>query len=132
MEHRYLSGEGEPMKVIPLILLSVTLGAVGQLLFKQGMNQFGETSASAIWGQLLRIAIIPGISLGFIAYVVSGVLWLVVLSQVKVNWAFPWQALTYVMVLAGARVIFGEKVTPWQIAGIVLICLGVLSVAKGK
>jgi multidrug transporter EmrE-like cation transporter len=120
------------MKTIPLILLSVALGAAGQLFLKQGMTQFGATSASAIWGQLLRIVTVPAIAIGFVAYLVSGILWLVVLSQVNVNWAFPWQALTYVLVLLGSWALFGEKINLPQLLGVALICLGVVAIARGK
>jgi drug/metabolite transporter (DMT)-like permease len=76
--------------------------------------------------------LVPAILLGFLSYLVSGILWLVVLQQFEVNFALPWQALTYVMVLIASRLIFGENLNPWRIAGMVMICLGVIAIARGK
>jgi len=124
------------MKGILLILGSVAIGAAGQLFLKKGMMQFearfGATSAAAIWGQLGHIVLIPAIVLGFVSYLVSGILWLVVLQQFEVNFALPWQALTYVIVLVASRLIFGENLNVWRIAGMALICLGVIAISRGK
>jgi drug/metabolite transporter (DMT)-like permease len=124
------------MKGILLILASVAIGAAGQLCLKKGMMdfaaRFGATSATAIWGQLLHVVLIPMIVLGFLAYLVSGILWLVVLQQFEVNFALPWQALTYVIVLLAAKMIFGENLNAWRLLGVALICVGVIAVARGK
>lgn len=120
------------MKGILLIVVSVALGAFGQLLLKKGMMGHGETSAAAIWGQLLQVATNPWIIGGSALYLVSGVLWLAVLAEFEVNFALPWQALMYVIVIIGSRVAFGESLNGWRIAGTLLICLGVIVVARGR
>ncbi len=38
----------------------------------------------------------------------------------------------YVIVIIGSRVAFGESLNGWRIAGTLLICLGVVVVARGR
>jgi len=122
------------MKPVVLLLLSVLSASSGQVLFKKGVLMTGEvTLKSSIIGELLKLVFQPVVFSGLILYVISTVLWLLALSKTTLNFAYPFTALTFILVMLSSRVIFFESIPTLRYFGIALIILGILlsSVAKG-
>ena len=117
---------------ILLALVSVALNAAAQLALKQGTRVVGVAAhdVSSGWTVLSRAALNSWVWVGLVAYVLSVALWLLVLSRVQVSYAYPIVSLGYVMATAAAWVLWREDVSAMRMAGIGLICLGVLLVAR--
>jgi drug/metabolite transporter (DMT)-like permease len=56
--------------------------------------------------------------------------WLIALSRVSVNVAYPMLSLGYVMAAVLAWVVFGERLNPIQMIGIAVIILGVYMLTR--
>ena len=122
------------MRPILLLLLSVASASTGQVLFKKGVLITGEvTLKSSVIGELLKLLFQPLVFSGLILYVISTVLWLIALSKTTLNFAYPFTALTFGLVMLSSRFIFMESIPPLRYFGIGLIVLGILlsSVASG-
>jgi len=122
------------MRPVLLLILSVASASAGQVLFKKGVLMTGEiTLKDSVVGELLRVIFQPVVFSGLALYVISTVLWLMALSKTTLNFAYPFTALTFALVMLSARVIFQEPIPTWRYAGILLICLGIFvsSLAKG-
>jgi multidrug transporter EmrE-like cation transporter len=122
------------MRPILLLLLSVASASTGQVLFKKGVLITGEvTLKNSVIGELLKLLFQPVVFSGLILYVISTVLWLIALSKTTLNFAYPFTALTFALVMLSSRFIFMESIPLLRYFGIGLIVLGVLlsSVAKG-
>jgi multidrug transporter EmrE-like cation transporter len=122
------------MKPVVLLLLSVLSASSGQVLFKKGVLLTGEvTLKGSVIGDLLRLVFQPVVFSGLILYVISTILWLLALSKTTLNFAYPFTALTFILVMLSSRVIFLESIPTLRYFGIALILLGILlsSVAKG-
>ncbi len=115
---------------IVLILSSVLLNCCAQLLMRKGMLIVGEVGLSGLGNSLG--AMIGNIwlwaSMG--CYAVSILLWMSVLSRVEVGFAYPFSSLGYVVVMLGGYCFFGESVSVTRIVGMVVICVGVILLAK--
>ena len=114
--------------------MSVISAVMGQVLFKKGVLVTGEiTFKSSTIGELTKLIFNPLVFAGLILYVVSAMLWLIVLSKTTLSFAYPFTALTFGLVMLSSRVIFLENIPTLRYLGIVLICLGILlsSFAKG-
>lgn len=116
---------------IPYILVSVVAGAVGQLLLKHGMNTIGRMSLSveAVLGALTN----PGVwfvALGLFIYVCGTAFWLIALSRADLSFAYPFASLSYVAMLLGAWMFFGENISWMRILGSGVIITGVLIIAQ--
>jgi uncharacterized membrane protein len=101
-------------KKIYLLMLfgSTLLGAIGQLLFKFGLN----TPASLLlW-----------IGLGLLAYILSTVFYFMVLSRVNLSWAFGMGGLSYVFAALFAYFILSEGIPVLRWIGVGVIFIGVL------
>lgn len=120
------------MRYLPLILLGVMLNAAAQLVLKEGMRRIGYFAFD--WANIvpigLRIVLNPFVFAGLVIYVVSFVIWLLVLSRVQVSFAYPMLSLGYIMNAVAGYYLFQETVSPVRIAGIFVIVLGTYLITR--
>ena len=109
-----------------MVFISVLFGAIGQILFKKGMTSIGTFEMSKI----LSILFTPTIFSGFIFYGISSIMWLYVLSKHQLSTVYPILSLGYILTTVAGYYLFNEKITGVNIAGIVLICLGIILITR--
>lgn len=118
--------------IYTLLLCGIFLNAGAQLLIKAGMNHIGQFSFSfanilPITWQALTNFYIQG---GLFCYVLSVVLWMMVLSRVEVSFAYPMLSIGYIVNAIAAFYLFGEDLSLTRILGISVIIFGVILIAK--
>jgi drug/metabolite transporter (DMT)-like permease len=103
-----------------MLLAVPVLIALGQVLFKLA-------SATLAAGQPLRaLATNPYLFAALVLYALGTLIWLVVLSRVDLVRAYPFAALSFVLVPLLGQWWLGEHLGPAYIAGVVLIAAGVV------
>ncbi len=113
------------MKPMGLLLIAAVSASLGQVLFKKGVLMTGEvTLKTSVLGELIKLVFNPVVLSGLALYIVSTVLWLIALSKTTLNFAYPFTALTFVLVMLSARLVFFENIPPLRYIGVALICLG--------
>ncbi|MDF2529744.1 MAG: arnE [Gammaproteobacteria bacterium] len=118
--------------IFSLILLGVMLNASAQLLLKAGMDKIGQFSFS-LHNALpigFKAASNPFIICGLSCYVLSVVVWLLVLSRVEVSYAYPMLSIGYIVNAVAAYYLFGENLSLSRIIGIGVIIIGVYLIAR--
>lgn len=118
---------------IVLILLSVGLAAVAQLTLKSGMNQVttvngGPVTVSA--DSFKTIATNLTVWAGLVLFALSAVVWLFVLSRTSLSFAYPFAALTYLLIVLVDRFVLHEAVPPLRWLGVAMIMIGIVLVAR--
>ncbi len=119
-------------KYLPLILAGVLLNALAQLALKQGMRTIGhfafrlENAPQVI----LAVASSPFVLAGLTCYVVSVLIWLLVLSRVEVSYAYPLLSVGYIVTALAGQFFFNESIGLTRWSGIVVICLGVWLITR--
>ena len=124
-----LSGDIASMiKYIPLIIFVVATNAISQTLLKQGMVKIGEfeISSETALSTGLRIAFDPWVVGGLLVMAISMGAHLYVLSRVPLTFAFPFIALSYVVVLAIGYFIFKESLNIYHFMGTAMIIGGIV------
>ncbi|MDD5603814.1 MAG: transporter [Eubacteriales bacterium] len=100
------------------------------MLFKKGMLKFSELSFNGGIGAVIRtltsVIFSPTILIGLILYGVSTLTWLFALSKTRLNYAYPYTALTFILVMLASYFIFSEPLPVNRIAGVAIICIGVI------
>jgi multidrug transporter EmrE-like cation transporter len=128
------SKKGNLAMLIALILLSVTLAAVAQLTLKHGMNAVNDDLSPARFGvdarSLRTLVRTPAIYTGLFLFGLSALVWLVVLSRASLSFAYPFAALTYVLILLFDLLFLDETVPPLRWAGVALIVAGIFLVSR--
>ena len=114
-----------------LLLIAISLGVVGQLTLKKGISAVGAISITNLyWGLIPTLLKQPLIVVGFCCYFLSAGLYMIVISQVPLSWAYPLVSIGYILVVLFSKLIFHEEVTIWRWVGVCLICVGVITVAR--
>lgn len=119
-------------KYFVFIIVTVILNAVSQLLMKSGMDQVGkaELSSSKVLSLLMSAATNPLIILGLASMTISMATHLMSLSRFDVSFAFPFISLAYAIVAAWGYFVMGENVSAQRAAGIGIIVLGTVVLAR--
>lgn len=127
-----LSREGFNVKLVALILLSVSLAAVAQLTLKHGMNLVVDSVGRVgIDGPSARaVATSPWILTGLALFGLSAAVWLIVLSRAALSFAYPFAALTYVLILLFDRLVLHQQVPGLRWAGVACIALGIVLISQ--
>ena len=117
---------------IPLILSGVSLNAMAQICLKKGMVLVGHFSFSLnnLSQMLSKVVVNPFIILGMLCYILSISIWLLVLSRVEVSFAYPFLSIGYVMVTIMGYLFLNENISLYRIAGIIIICAGLIIMYK--
>jgi drug/metabolite transporter (DMT)-like permease len=115
----------------PLILAlgSICLSVAAQFLFKAGTAAMANNVPRGPFAALQAALLNPWILAGFALYGVGAIVWLAVLARWDVSKAYPLVGAGFVMTLI-VGLALGESVTPWRVAGVLCICVGVGIVSR--
>jgi drug/metabolite transporter (DMT)-like permease len=115
-----------------ILFCGVLLNALAQLGLKSATRVSGPLIAtdSGVWQRALELLLVPSLWYALCAYGLSVIVWLVGLSRVPVSQAYPLLSLGYVINIGLAWWLLGEVPNVQRIAGIGVIVLGVVMVAR--
>lgn len=114
-----------------LIALSISTGVAGQTAIKLGVSQpQAAGNASGIFALVNMILTSPWVLLGLTLYGVGAVAWIAVLARLDLSLAYPLLALNFVLITLSSRLILGETVPTMRWVGMLIICVGIVVVAR--
>ncbi len=114
-----------------LIALSISTGVAGQTAIKLGVSQpqaVGNTSS--LLSLVTLILSSPWVLLGLTLYGIGAVAWIAVLARLDLSLAYPLLALNFVLITLSSRLILGETVPTMRWVGMLVICAGIVIVAR--
>jgi multidrug transporter EmrE-like cation transporter len=121
------------MFAVTLVMICVVAGALGQIIWKHGMSTMEKVNG---FEDLLKIKTILNILtnkyiiLGLIIYGSVFILWLAALSILDVSFMYPLLSLAYIVTTFFSVVFLGEVVTLSRWAGIALVVMGCIIIAR--
>lgn len=118
------------------LAVALVLNASANLMMKAGARgiraKFPGEEAVPILEALKAAVVSPWIIVGVICFALNLAAYGYALTKLPVSAAYPIMVTVgYAIIACGAAVWFSEKLTPWQIAGVVVILAGVWLVASG-
>jgi drug/metabolite transporter (DMT)-like permease len=115
-----------------ILFVGVLLNALAQLALKAATRVSGPLVAGSagVWQRGLDLLVVPSLWYALSAYGLSVIVWLVGLSRVPVSQAYPLLSLGYVINIGLAWWLLGEVPNAQRVAGIGIIVLGVILVAR--
>ncbi|MCB0839240.1 MAG: multidrug resistance protein [Bacteroidetes bacterium] len=120
-------------KIIGIIylLIDIIISVIAQLILKKAMVNIGEFDPEAgilNYGlSFLNFQVILGLGL----YGLGMVFWLLCLTKLDLSFAYPAATLQYIFIFLGAWIIFEESISHLRLAGLAVICLGVIIMSTG-
>jgi len=121
-------------QTLTIMLSSIALATTGQLLLRTGMESIGVVDlTSASLTSSARAALTTWhVWIGFGAFGVSSVLWLVTLSRLPLSTAYPFVSLSYVLILLTSVLLLDERPSLVSWVGSGLIVIGIFTVGIGQ
>jgi drug/metabolite transporter (DMT)-like permease len=121
--------------LILFIIVSVLLAATAQITLKYGVDRVTKGGHSGIVlsepaNSALRVAREPFVWAGLLLFGISAAVWIVVLSRVSLSFAYPFAALTYIIIVLFDRLILKVPVPGLRWAGVLLIATGIVLVSR--
>ena len=107
-----------------LLLVNLVLVVTGQTLIKFGVNNIGNFSAMPFIQFVVKAFTTIPIVVGIFLYVISTVVWLMLLSRVSLSVAYPSLSLGYLAILFVSWFYLGESVNFYQVVGVLLVIAG--------
>jgi len=115
------------------VLATVALTVYGQLAFKWRIDESGDFPAKT--GDRLEFAarflIDPWVISVFAAALLASATWAAALSRFELSFAYPFMALSFVLVLLLSAFLFTEAVTAPKLIGVTLIVAGIAIGSQG-
>jgi drug/metabolite transporter (DMT)-like permease len=131
---RSIGKEGSRKMLIGLILTSVVLAGFAQITLKTGVNHVtdaaggGELHMNAdSLRSLLSSPIVWG---GLVLFGLSAIVWLFALSRASLSFAYPFAALSYVLIVVFSVLVLHETVPALRWLGVAFIVTGIILVAQ--
>jgi uncharacterized membrane protein len=126
--------KGSRKMLIGLILTSVVLAGIAQITLKTGVNHVTDASGGGelhlnadSLKSLLSSPIIWG---GLVLFGLSAIVWLFALSRASLSFAYPFAALSYVLIVLFSVLVLHEDVPVLRWVGVAFIVTGILLVAQ--
>ncbi|PSB17998.1 EamA-like transporter family protein [Phormidesmis priestleyi ULC007] len=107
-------------------LMSIAAGTAGQFFLKTGAQKLGRVNTGNFLGHVLSIATTPELLIGLVFYGVGAVLYILLLTRVKLSVLGPAVALQYIFAVLMGKFIFDEPIPLTRVAGMGLIICGVI------
>lgn len=115
-----------------LIFCSVALSALGQTFFKAGVNRVDFAEGAGVLSRGAALVLSPWVLGGLAFYGVGTVLWLFALKRMDLSLAYPFVAMSFVMVAASGVLFLGETLSVTRVLGMALIVSGLCVMAFGR
>jgi len=117
---------------LSLILISVLLNASAQVFLRKAASGLGYQAMQLdhLVATFTALAINPFLLIGMCCYVLSIGIWIGVLARIEVSIAYPFLSIGYLVVMAAGFFFLGENVTLLRVAGVILICAGLICISQ--
>ncbi|NER80511.1 MAG: EamA family transporter [Leptolyngbya sp. SIO1D8] len=112
-----------------LLFMAVLASGSGQFFLKSGALKLGKVTANNVVSHLLSIAINPELLAGFFCYGLGAMLYILVLTRVKLSVAAPAASITYIFSVLIGYFAFQEALSINRLVGLGFIVCGVVLVA---
>jgi multidrug transporter EmrE-like cation transporter len=114
--------------MLPLLMVFAVLALTvyAQLMMKaRALAHAMPPGEAGTLQYLLAMFADVGVPSCFGAAVLAAVMWMLAIERLEVGFAYPFMALSFVLVPLGSTVLFGERMPPVQLFGLGLIVAGV-------
>lgn len=115
------------MRTLLLVLICVCCNVAAQLFLRSGAQSRGQGIITNAFDLKAWVAVLSSVPIlaGIVLWTVSTLIWIYLLAQVELSYAFALYSLNYVVTPLAARWYLQEAISSLQYVGIAIITLGV-------
>lgn len=104
------------------------LASVSQILIKWQVNQFEEFPRGLFDKimHLLEFMFRPWVMVAILSTFLGGVTWIMAMTKLDLSYAYPYVALTFIIVPLSGMYLFDEILSPGEIVGGGMVLIGII------
>ncbi len=110
-----------------LALATPVFAAISQILMKWEVSlaneQLSQLGSQPLY--LLHFLVRPLVLIAFFMTFLSGISWILAISRLELSQAYPYVALTYIIVPTAGVLLFGESMSVQKLLGSATVILGI-------
>lgn len=126
---KYNNSKGQTIMIWIVFAFYLLLSALGLTLIKMGGTNFSIHYATGIFGFRLDVKLLIGI----ICYIISFFLFMMIMPKFDLSYIYPIAAgVLYIIIAICAVLLLGEKITTFELVGMVLILSGIVFMNLSK
>ncbi len=116
-----------------MVAATILLTSYGQLVLKWQVTTKAAPPFAFMeaWPPLLQLLARPWVISAFVAAFGASLCWMLALSKLELNRAYPFMALNFVIVCLAAIPLFGESMNFSKLVGLALIIAGLAAISQG-
>ncbi|MCI0558525.1 MAG: EamA family transporter [Nitrososphaera sp.] len=116
------------------ICLTILFTTYGQLILKHEINSVDNIPTGLSLAPFLVKFVVfrPLVISGLLSAVLASFAWMAALSRFELSFAYPFMSVQFVVVMVLSFCLFDEGINAHKIIGLLLICVGVLTVSRGS
>lgn len=121
------------LKTIPLILISIILGPLGNVFLGKAMKRVGSLTSARILDLVPVASRVLGsgyIWLGIACLLAFFIIHMLLLTWADYSYVQPATSLSYLSITMLSSLVLGEAISPLRWLGVIVICLGVFVVGR--
>lgn len=115
------------------VACTILLTVYSQLIIKwqvMGAGAFPANTADKMWF-LAQLLVNPWVLSALAALLVAVVTWMAAMTKLELSHAYPFVSLAFVLVVLCSAWLFNEPLTTTKLAGLALICVGIVIGSQG-
>lgn len=113
-----------------LFITAVLVATTGQVLLKLGALKLGPVNNTNFLNSIFNILFTSELMIGLFFYGFSAILFILVLTRVKLSVAGPAASISYIFSVLLGYLLFQEAISIRQLLGLALIVCGVIFVVR--
>ncbi len=119
------------MKYKILLFIDIIFATSSQILMKTGVSKLGGLEQfHGLLPLLFAFITSPYIIIGLFLTGSGILLWLTIISNLELSFAYPFNSLSYVVILLYGALVLGENVNIIRISGVAMIIAGVIIISR--
>ncbi len=116
------------------ILSAILLGVASQLLIKWKMSEYSLDNHETFYQKFLfglSMLTNPYIIFSLLLTFIAGILWMIAMTKFDLSYAYPFTALSFVLILVFTALFFHEPISTQKIIGSACVIMGIVIASKG-
>jgi drug/metabolite transporter (DMT)-like permease len=120
------------MAMLPAILATVVLNGAAQIFLRMALRstELGVMISARDFMGLVKVATSPWTLAGLGSYLISVILWMLVLSKIPASSAYPFMGLAFLFVLVTGVLFLGEELSVGKLSGSLMVVIGVALISR--
>ena len=118
--------------MLPAIFATVILNGSAQIFLRMSLRstELGVMISERDIPGLIKVATSPWTIAGLASYVISVMLWMLVLSKIPASSAYPFMGLAFLFVLVTGVLFLGEQFSAGKLVGSLMVVVGVALISR--